>query len=142
MTDLLLQTKHQPPPVRDGLVPRPALRERLEMIFPSSGHFVYKLTLVSAPAGYGKTTLMGSWLQSIEIPVAWLSLDEDDNDPARFLAYLIAALSQVEASIGASVEAMLKAPQPPPPEAVLTVLLNAISALPAPFAPRERRRSA
>jgi LuxR family transcriptional regulator, maltose regulon positive regulatory protein len=104
-----------------------------------------KLTLVSASAGSGKTTLVSDWIASCECPVAWLSLDEGDNDPARFLTYLIAALQTLalpkdhrdEASsiegiaphIGAGVLAVLQSPQPPPTESLLTTLLNEITAI-------------
>ncbi|MHB1131412.1 MAG: LuxR C-terminal-related transcriptional regulator [Chloroflexota bacterium] len=86
-----------------------------------------KLTLVSAPAGFGKTTLVSEWVAGCERPVAWLSLDEGDNDPTRFLAYLAAALRTIAADIAEGVLAALQSPQPPSIEAVLTVLLNGIS---------------
>jgi LuxR family maltose regulon positive regulatory protein len=89
--------------------------------------------LISAPAGYGKTTLVTEWLQAGEHRVAWLSLDENDNDPRHFLAYLFAALRQVQAEIGQAAEAMLQSPQPPPGEVILTVLVNEIAAVPRPF---------
>jgi LuxR family maltose regulon positive regulatory protein len=93
----------------------------------------HKLTLVSAPAGFGKTTLLSEWVGQTEAPAAWVSLDEGDNDPTRFLAYFIAALGQVEgieATIGEGALGMLQSPQPPPTEAVLTSLLNEIAAIP------------
>jgi LuxR family maltose regulon positive regulatory protein len=98
-----------------------------------------RLTLVSATAGFGKTTLVAEWLQSLQaVPEAapamgWLSLDDGDNDPARFIAYLLAALQRVEPEMGQSVRAMLQAPQPPPPAALLTALVNEIAAIPQPF---------
>ena len=82
----LLQTKLYIPPPRPGLVSRPRLLERLDAGLHS------KLTLISAPAGFGKTTLLSEWIANSERPVAWVSLDEGDNDPARFLAYFVAAL--------------------------------------------------
>ena len=72
------------------------------------------LILVSAPAGYGKTTLVTEWLHNVTHPVAWLSLDEQDNDPARFLAYLISALQTIAPNFGAGLLVMLRSPQPPP----------------------------
>ena len=72
-----------------------------------------KLTLVSAPAGFGKTTLLSEWVAGIERPVAWVSLDEGDNDPARFWAYFVAALQTVEAGIGEGVLSAFQAPRPP-----------------------------
>ncbi len=99
-----------------------------------------RLTLVSAPAGYGKTTLVADWLNSplqagegAGGRVAWLSLDEFDNDPRRFLDYLLVALRQIQADVGKSVKAMLQAPQPPPSEVILTALVNDLSAISQPF---------
>jgi LuxR family maltose regulon positive regulatory protein len=92
----------------------------------------HKLTLISAPAGFGKTTLLSEWIVSVGPPVAWVSLDEGDNDPARFLAYLIAALKRVvgtEWTIGKGAVSMLQSPQPPPIEDVLTSLINDIISL-------------
>jgi LuxR family maltose regulon positive regulatory protein len=81
----LLKTKLYIPPVRPELVPRPRLIERL------NAGLQRKLTLISAPAGFGKTALAAQWISDLQSPVvAWLSLDEDDNDPARFFTYLIA----------------------------------------------------
>ena len=90
MSSLLLSTKFSIPPLRSGLVPRPRLVERLETGLLQNGAFERKLTLISAPAGYGKTTLALEGIKRIELPVAWLSLDEADNDPRRFITYLIA----------------------------------------------------
>lgn len=92
-----------------------------------------KLTLVSASAGFGKTTLIGEWLAGCQRPAAWLSLDEGDNDPARFLTYLLAALRTIGANIGEGVFGALQSPQPPSVESILSVLLNEIAILPAPF---------
>lgn len=86
-----------------------------------------RLTLVSAPAGFGKTTLLASWLQGAGRAHTWLSLDENDNDFTRFLAYFLAALQGVNPDIGQAAQVMLQAPQPPPPEAVLTSLLNDVA---------------
>ena len=122
----LLQTKLYIPPPHPGLVPRPRLIERL------NEGLHRKLTLISAPAGFGKTTLVSDWLHQSKIPAAWLSLDESDNDLTRFLAYLIAALQTIMANIGEGVVAGLHAsqPQPPPTEALLTALLNEITTVP------------
>ena len=95
----------------------------------------HRLTLISAPAGFGKTTLLSEWVHlRSEVPpplqVAWLSLDEGDNDPARFLAYLIAALQKVEENIGAGALGALQSPQPPPMEELLAALINQINAIP------------
>jgi len=80
------------------------------------------VTLVSAPAGFGKTTLLGEWLAGCDRPAAWLSLEEGDNDPSRFLAYLVAALQTIAANIGEGVLGALRSPQPPPTESILAAL--------------------
>jgi LuxR family maltose regulon positive regulatory protein len=131
----LLATKLYIPPIRPELVSRPRLIERLNAGLPTRDAFPRALTLVSAPAGFGKTTLVSEWVRAMggrtaPIAVAWLSLDEDDNDLARFLAYLIAALRTVEASIGKGVVSALQSAQPPPAEAVLVPLINEIAAYP------------
>ena len=118
----LLTTKLYIPLVRPELVSRPRLIERL------NAGLHRKLTLVSAPAGFGKTTLLSEWVSGCERPVAWLSLDESDSDPARFFTYLIAALQRVDPGIGQGAQAMMQSPQPPPPEALLTALINDIAA--------------
>ncbi len=102
----------------ESLVPRAHLVERLQQGMDRA------LTLISAPAGFGKTTLLAQWLAQSGLPVAWLSLEAEDNDPTRFLFYLIAALQTLDAQLGATALAMLRTPQPPPPETVLAVLTN------------------
>ncbi|MEZ4713059.1 MAG: hypothetical protein R3A44_38070 [Caldilineaceae bacterium] len=92
-----------------------------------------KLTLISAPAGFGKTTLVSAWVAGFERPAAWLSLDEGDNDPIRFLSYLVAALRTIAADIGEGVLGVLQSPQPPPVESILTPLLNEITTIPDDF---------
>jgi LuxR family maltose regulon positive regulatory protein len=88
----LLKTKLYIPPVRPGLVSRPLLAAQLDQgVRP--GH---KLILVSAPAGFGKTTLVNEWVHQVDAPVAWVSLDKEDNDLVRFLTYLVAAIQAVE----------------------------------------------
>jgi LuxR family transcriptional regulator, maltose regulon positive regulatory protein len=89
-----------------------------------------RLTLICVPAGFGKTTLLSEWLAAQPRPAAWLSLDEGDGDPTRFLAYLVAALRTVAADIGEGVLGVLQSPQPPPTEAILTALLNEIATVP------------
>lgn len=118
----ILSTKLYIPPPRSNAVPRPRLTERLNSGLRS------KLTLVSAAAGSGKTTLVGAWAAACGRPVAWLSLGEDDSDPTRFLTYIVAALQTIDAQIGSGVLAALQSPQSPPPDAILTVLLNEIAA--------------
>ena len=120
----VLVTKLYIPPPRPTVVPRPRLIARLH----EGLH--RKMTLISAPAGFGKTTLVGAWVAGIERPVAWLSLDEGDNDPARFLAYLVAALRTIAATIGEGVLGALQSPQPPPTDVMLTALLNELTTIP------------
>jgi LuxR family maltose regulon positive regulatory protein len=134
MTELLLTTKFCMPPQRMGIVPRLWLVERLESGLRQGDGFGRRLTLISAPAGYGKTTLAIDWLQGSKLPVSWLSLDEPDNDPRRFITYLIAAMKGINENIGQAVRAMLQSPQPPPSELMLTALVNEISNVPQPFA--------
>jgi len=125
----ILATKLYIPPPRPKIVLRPRLIERLNEGL-SSG---CKLTLISASAGFGKTTLVSEWLAGCQRPVAWVSLDEGDNDPTRFLAYLVAAFQTVVANIGKGVLAVLQSPQPPSTESILTALLNEITTIPDHF---------
>lgn len=120
----ILATKLYAPPPRPGLTPRPRLVERL------SEGLRGKLTLLSAPAGFGKTTLIGEWLAGQPRPAAWLSLDEGDNDLTRFLVYLIAALRTAAPEVGEGVLSALLMPQPPPAEPVLTAVLNDVASVP------------
>jgi LuxR family maltose regulon positive regulatory protein len=92
-----------------------------------------KLTLISAPAGFGKTTLVSEWAGATRRPTAWLSLDEGDNDPPRFLTYLVATLRTIAPNIGSGVLALLQSPQSPSPESILTALLNEIITIPDNF---------
>ena len=92
-----------------------------------------KLILISAPAGFGKTTLVSEWVASCGQPVAWLSLDERDNDPARFISYLVKALQTIQTGIGEGLLAALQSPQPLQIETILTTLLNEISTIPENF---------
>jgi LuxR family maltose regulon positive regulatory protein len=137
----LLETKLYVPRSRRDLVLRPRLSERLDRGTAS------KLVLVSAPAGFGKTTLLTEWLAAgpaapaderlaarpaapaDERMAAWLSLDQGDNDPASFWTYVIAALRTVASGVGESALALLDTPQPPPIETVLTTLLNDLGAV-------------
>jgi LuxR family maltose regulon positive regulatory protein len=127
MSTPILATKLYIPQPRPNVVSRPRLIERL------NEGLHRKLTLISAPAGFGKTTLVSTWLNGSHQPAAWLSLEEGDNDPARFLAYLIAALQTIAAHIGEEVLSALQSSQPPPPEWILTTLLNDIAAISDPF---------
>ena len=129
MSTTILATKLHTPLPRAKIVLRPRLIERLNEGL-SAGH---KLTLISASAGFGKTTLVSEWIAGCGRPVAWLSLDEGDNDPSRFLTYLIAALQTIVANIGAGLLGALQSPQSPSIEAILTALLNEITTIPDNF---------
>ena len=125
-TGPLVETKLYVPKWRPDLVQRARLIERLD-----SG-FERKLTLVSAPAGSGKTTVLAEWVAATpagERRVAWVSLDQSDNDPALFWAYLITALQTVQSGVGEKALSLLHSPQPPPIEALLGTLLNEISTI-------------
>jgi len=117
----LLATKLFVPLLRPSRVPRPRLVARLNQ------GLTGKLILVSAPAGFGKTTLVADWLQQGEQSFTWLSLDEGDNEPTRFLAYLGVALQRINSSWGQMVQAALHVPQPPPPQTVIAALINEIT---------------
>ncbi len=123
----LLTTKLYIPPTRPELVLRTRLIERL------NAGLHHKLTLISAAAGFGKTTLVSEWLAGRERPAAWLALDEGDSDPNRFLAYLVCALQTIDTNIGAGVWGVLQSAQPPGTESILTALLNEISTFPNNF---------
>jgi LuxR family maltose regulon positive regulatory protein len=123
MSNALLATKLYMPPVRRGTVMRPRLLHRL------NEGLTRKLTLVSAPAGSGKTTLLSEWIRHDSIPAAWLSLDDNDNELARFLTYVIAALQTIEPSLGEEALATLQFPQLPPLDTILTPVINEIAAL-------------
>jgi len=120
----LLSTKLHLPPLRADAVLRMRLLERLE----TGARAGRTLTLISAPAGFGKTTLISAWLQHSRRQSAWLSLDTGDNDPIRFWRYVIAALQTMDASWGTAALAMLAAPQAPPLESVVTALINDLAA--------------
>ena len=153
MSTPILATKLYIPLPRPKVVFRPRLIERLNEGLQS------KLTLISAPAGFGKTTLVSDWVsQECDCggiakrnesaanshpsfashppfnrrpsKVAWLSLDQGDNDPTRFLAYLVAALQKIASNVGKDVLGLIQSPQPPPTESILTALLNEITTVP------------
>jgi LuxR family maltose regulon positive regulatory protein len=116
----LLATKLYIPPPPSNLVSRQRLIEILNQ------GFKRKLTLISAPAGFGKTTLLSECVASCELPLAWYSLDEGDNDPALFFAYFIAALQSIEQNIGRGILSLLDSSQPSSIESILTEIINQI----------------
>src|ERR671913_929900 len=120
--DALLATKLYVPRPRPEFLSRVRLLERL------AEAVARELTLVCTPAGFGKTTLLGEWARNSTRPVAWLSLDEGDNDPARFWRYVAAALDQVRPGTGARVGALLRGPEPSALEAVVTGVINELAA--------------
>ncbi len=131
MPEPILATKLYLPPPQPGIVLRPRLIERLNRGLQHTPG----VSLISAPAGFGKTTQVSEWVAGCRQRVAWLSLDEGDSDPARFLAYLVAALQTITKDIGKGVLAAIQTAQPLPTidEALLATLLNEIAAMPDPF---------
>ncbi len=130
LTSALLTTKLYLPALRRELVSRPRLLARL------NEGLTRPLTLISAPAGSGKTTLISEWRAAEagqNLPLAWLALDDDDNDPARFLSYLIAALASLKPGFGDALLPLLQSPQPAPPKAILTSFINEVSRFSTPF---------
>lgn len=121
MMDHLVQTKLFIPPVRPTLVPR------LRMIQKLNTGMGGKLTLICAPAGFGKTTLVTAWIEQTEQPTAWLSLDENDSDLVRFLTYFVAALQTVDEGLGETAASLLQSPQPPQIEHIFTSLINELA---------------
>ncbi|MGE5224516.1 MAG: tetratricopeptide repeat protein [Omnitrophica WOR_2 bacterium] len=128
----LLRTKLYIPPPQPGLVPRPRLTQLI------NESLNRKLTLISAPAGFGKTTLLSEWILTSTRRVTWLSLESADNDPARFWSYFMAALQMLQESLVNDSQAFLQAQGQPTrsaqTETFITVLLNDISAFPGEFA--------
>jgi len=129
MSTPILSAKLYIPPCRANGVLRPRLSERLDAGLRS------RLILVSAPAGFGKTTTVAEWAAGCsrlepEVRPAWLSLDAEDGDPARFLTYLVAALQTVAADVGEEALGALQSPGPLPVESILATLLNEVTALP------------
>lgn len=116
--DTLIRTKLRPPFTRPSLVHRPRLQARI------AEGLRGPLTLITAPAGFGKTTLVASCVAGYGMPVAWLSLDKNDNQVRRFLYYLVAALQEADNTIGSEAAQLLAAARQAPPEAVLTSLIN------------------
>lgn len=121
MTSVLLNTKIFIPPVRSVLVSRPELIERLNAGLSS------KLTLVSAPAGFGKTTLISEWISQSKRLFCWYSLDDNDNDPGRFLAYMVASLQSIQIKVDPEPIKRLQNPEQGQIETILNDLINQIT---------------
>lgn len=138
--DELLSTKLALPRPHTAIVSREPLLERLDE------GLVYKLTLVSAPAGFGKTTLVSDWIatrrrRSDALSVAWLSLDDGDNDPVRFWRYVLTACNRFGAAVGRSALGLLQGPPQPPYETLLTALINELAQLPGQATPERTRKN-
>lgn len=123
----ILKTKLYVPQPRPDLVQRTHLIERLNK------GINHKLTLISAPPGFGKTTLLSEWISQSEIPVAWISLGKGDSYPVHFINYLVAALQNIDVDIGKAALSMLQSPQQPPIESIMTNLIKEITDIPYDF---------
>ena len=124
MSTPILATKLFIPPPRAEAVTRSSLMQRL------NDGLSRKLTLISASAGFGKTTLLSEWVAASPHPVAWVSLDDGDQDPLRFWTYFVSALQMIQPTLGEGVLNMLQSPQPPPIESAITHLLNELATAP------------
>lgn len=121
----ILAAKMYIPQLRANAVPRTRLVDSLESAITGRN----RLILVTAPAGFGKTTLVAGWLATTEHPAGWVSLDERDNDPVQFMRYLVAALQTISPLVGEGLQSLLDAPQPPPLDTMIPSLLNDIAAI-------------
>jgi len=117
----LLRTKLYISPLQSEIVPRPRLIKRL------NAAILRAFTLISAPAGFGKTTIMREWISDRTLKVAWFSIDRGDNDPIRFWTYLIAAIQTVDPDVGKTIFAAIQTPQPASIESLISELINEIS---------------
>lgn len=122
MVSPILTTKLYKPTSRPNIVFRPLLIQKISAGLAQGG----KLTLVSAPAGYGKTTLITEWLKTVDCQYAWLSLDTGDNNPQRFFTYLVASLQTIHNGFGQEVSNLLRSPQLPDPETIAALMINQI----------------
>ncbi|NTU65610.1 MAG: helix-turn-helix transcriptional regulator, partial [Chloroflexi bacterium] len=120
----LVATKLRRPVIPSKHVQRPQLMRRLNEGL-SAGH---PLTLVSAPAGFGKTLCVSDWASTLDVPVVWLSLEAEDDDPGRFFTYLIAALQQLHENLGREIGSVLRSGQLPPADIISAALINDILA--------------
>lgn len=129
MSDTLLAAKTRIPPFRSNLVNRSRLIQHLNIGVAQN----HRLILLSAPAGYGKSTILSEWVSQLEFPVAWFSIDKGDNTLTRFWSYFTTALSAIpqihQAGIDEAFSHAFQSPQPPPMEVLLTNLLNVLDEL-------------
>lgn len=127
-TPILATKLYIPPPPSKVVVRSRLVKQLTEGLI--TGH---KLTLISAPAGFGKSTLVSEWIVNCGQQVAWLSLDENDNDATRFLVYLIGAIQTISPKLGKDLLDALQSSQIPPITSILTALLNEITTIPGDF---------
>ncbi len=116
----MLLTKLHIPPAGNNIVHRPDLYEKLNI------GLTRKLILISAPAGFGKTTLLSDWINQQKIPTAWFSLDKGDNDPVEFLSYIISGIQGISKEFGQSALKLLHSPNRPSSESIVNLLINDI----------------
>lgn len=126
---LILNTKLFVPSIRQNQIVRDSLNTKLDESYQKK----YKIILVSAPAGYGKTTLISAWINRISVEYTWLSLDEYDNDPIRFIFYLIAAIKKIKSSFGALIDDLLASPKLPRAEIMGSYIIKEIELIENPF---------
>src|SRR5579859_5220853 len=122
-TDPLLATKLHVPRPPLSFLSRPRLVGQLQQAMKC------QLTIIAAPAGFGKTTLLSTWLQDTSLQSAWISLDNGDDDPTRFWSYTFAALDMMLPGLGAIGLSLLQSPQPPALETILTTVINSLETL-------------
>ena len=120
LTSQLLLTKLHIPPVGSNIVHRPELLETL------NAGLTRKLILVSAPAGFGKTTLLSEWINRQKIPTAWFSIDNGDNDHRFFINYIISGIQNIHSEFGKYALRLLKSPNRPSDESIASMLINEI----------------
>jgi LuxR family maltose regulon positive regulatory protein len=130
MALVLLQSKMGVPTLRQPAVSRTRLLEFCNDGLVEGNRFLRKLTLISAAAGYGKTTMAVEWLNALGYPVAWLSLDEGDSDPSRFVSYFIVCIQSILPEFGKAIMNMVLSPKPPPVEVLFTLLLKELEDIP------------
>jgi LuxR family maltose regulon positive regulatory protein len=130
MAVILLQSKMGVPPLRRPAVARMRLLEYCSDGLVEADRFLRRLTLISAPAGYGKTTMAVEWLNALGYPVAWLSLDEGDSDPSRFVSYFLLCIQSILPEFGNAIMNVVQSPKPPPAEVLFTLLLKELEDIP------------